>query len=211
MPDTMTNQPDDDTGSNFPSKNLSLDLLSSDEAERAGIRVTRAEFSRMMGCSRQCVTDWVQSRRIVVGADGRFDPRQAVASLLRTGDPARIRAKVLEPLVRDIGQRDRRIADLEAKLAAALEDAAYHEENVIEVLGKLEAFQQVLAVDWEFLHTVPPGDGLASVLSWLEVAMKNGAVSAGFLLDHLPMIKEEPSAPGDQTEGLGFDEDSDNA
>ena len=211
MPDTMTNQPDADTNQLFSAKNLSLDLLSSDEAERAGIRVTRAEFSRMMECSRQCVTDWVQAGRIVVGADGRFDPRQAVASLLRTGDPARIRAKVLEPLVRDIGQRDRRIAELEAKLADALEDAAYHEENVIEVLGKLEAFQKVLATDWEFLHTAPPDDGLASVLSWLEVAMKNGAVSAGSLLDHLPMIEEEPPAPGDQMEGHGFDESTDKA
>lgn len=207
----MTIQPDDDTAGLFPVKNLSLALLSSDEAERAGIRVTRAEFSRMMECSRQAVTDWVQSGRIVVGADGRFDPRQAVASLLRTGDPARIRAKVLEPLVRDIGQRDRRIADIETKLASALENAEFYQESTLEILATLDAFQQILATEWEFLRAAPAEDGLASVLSWLVVARQIGPVSAGSLRNHLPMIEEEPPAPGDQTEWLGDDESTDSA
>ncbi|MBK7416263.1 MAG: hypothetical protein IPJ38_15350 [Dechloromonas sp.] len=127
----MTNRVDLNRCGDSPGKSFVLPFPSSD-AEMQGIRVTRAEFSRMMGCSKQAVTDWVKSGRIVVGADGRFDPRQAVASLMRTGDLARIRAKVLEPLVRDITGRDREIARLRTELAAAKEEAEFHEASASE-------------------------------------------------------------------------------
>ena len=95
-------------------------LLSSDDQLLAGIRVTRAQFAKMMGCSRQAVTDWVQSGRVVVGPDGRFDPRKAVADLLRTGDPARLRARVLQPLAEEISAYRARIVALEAALGESL-------------------------------------------------------------------------------------------
>ena len=40
-------------------------LLSSNEQMLAGIRVTRAQFARMMGCSRQAVTEWVNAGRLI--------------------------------------------------------------------------------------------------------------------------------------------------
>ena len=64
----MTNRPEIDQAPILAGKTLPLSLLSSDDEQRAGIRVTRAEFAKMMECSRQAVTDWVQSGRIAVGA-----------------------------------------------------------------------------------------------------------------------------------------------
>ena len=135
-------------------KSLALPFESS-STEMAGIRVTRAEFSRMMGCSKQAVTDWVKSGRVVVGADGRFDPRQAVASLMRTGDPARIRAKVLEPLVRDIAGRDREIVRLreivakqQAELEEANDDGEFNEQCVNEYHQTFERLQEQLAAEY---------------------------------------------------------------
>lgn len=209
----MTNHPDNDTASFFPGKQPGLDLLSSDDEERAGIRVTRAEFSRMMGCSRQAVTDWANAGRIVVGADGRFDPRQAVASLLRTGDPARIRAKVLEPMVRDIGKRDQRIADLEAQLAAANEQKDFNQAVGDEYQELFEAFDGALAVEWSDLLEHPAGASLAALRSWLETALQYGASNAGSLIDHLADAfvdavarddaELEGAAPASEAEPLG--------
>lgn len=97
------------------------------EMDRSGLRLTRAEFARFLGCSKQAVGEWVTAGKITLGADGRLDPRQAVTQLLRNSDPARLRAKVLAPLVRDLGAHQRQIAELEARLAAAEERAEFVE------------------------------------------------------------------------------------
>jgi hypothetical protein len=91
--------------------------LGHDHAElRSGLRVTRAQFARMMGTSRQAVTTWVKSGKITIGADGGLDPRVAIAQLLRHSAPARVRAKVLAPLIGELSALHHRVAELEAKL-----------------------------------------------------------------------------------------------
>jgi len=102
------------------------------EMDRSGLRLTRAEFARFLGCSKQAVGEWVTAGKITLGADGRLDPRQAVKQLLRNSDPARLRAKVLAPLVRDVGAYQRRIAEIEVRLAAAEERAEFFEAEAAE-------------------------------------------------------------------------------
>lgn len=108
--------------------------FASGELDRSGLRLTRAEFSRFLGVSKQAVGEWVTAGKITLGADGRLDPRQAVSQLLRNSDPARLRVKVLEPLARDIGKLQRRIAELEATLTTSEEDASFHEESSLELI-----------------------------------------------------------------------------
>ena len=170
--------------------------FSSSDAELAGIRVTRAQFARLMGVSKQAVTDWVKSGRIVLGADERFDPRQAVARLLATGDPARLRAKVLAPLTRDIAARDAQIADLEAKLASAYDDVEFHEASAAGYLEVFEALVEHLAKAWDELRTAPAADGLAAVLAWLEQAQQFGAASVGIIVEYLPVPASEEEEEG---------------
>jgi DNA-binding transcriptional regulator YiaG len=170
--------------------------FSSSDAELAGIRVTRAQFARLMGVSKQAVTDWVKSGRIVLGADERFDPRQAVARLLATGDPARLRAKVLAPLTRDIAARDARIAVLEAELATIRDDAEFHEASAAEYLDVFEALVEHLAEAWDELRAAPAADGLAAVLAWLEHAQKFGTASVSIILEYLPVPASEEEEEG---------------
>lgn len=186
----MTNRPDIDQAPTLAGKTLPLGLLSSDDEQRAGIRVTRAEFAKMMGCSRQAVTDWVQAGRIAVGADGRFDPRQAVTSLLRTGDPSRIRAKVLEPLTRELGALTNRIGELEDQLQAASarhadelatanENAEFHEGSAGEFVALFFALKDRIADEWEILFEMPPDHAKGVILQWLDLALSFGPDSAG--------------------------------
>lgn len=191
----MTNPLDSDFKAEFQGQNGVFPFASS-QADLAGIRVTRAQFSRLMGVSKQAVTDWVKSGRIIVGADGRFDPRQAVARLLATGDPARLRAKVLAPLVADVAGRDRSITDLEAQLAAIREDADFEAKSADGFAALFNRLQESLPAAWPALRAAPAAAGLAALAGWLNEALSYGAVRAGEITDYLP-------APGLEGEGAG--------
>jgi hypothetical protein len=174
-------------------------LLSTDDQLTAGIRVTRAQFAKMMGCSRQAVTEWVRAGRLTVGSDGRFDPRKAVASLLRTGDPARLRAKVLQPMADELAAYRGRIVDLEAALGQALqtveklrtvaaevedlrENLDFHEASASEFCAIFLALQRELQTHWPALAALPDNEGGDVIIGWLDIACETGAELAGPLL-----------------------------
>lgn len=138
------------------------------DLDRSGIRLTRAEFSRFLGVSKTAVTDMVKSGKITVDSDGRLDPRQAISQLLRNSDPARLRSKVLAPLMRDVGTLQKRIADLEAALAAANEDADFHEGASLEFLEQLGALRRHLENDRVDLANLPAHQVITAVITWLE-------------------------------------------
>lgn len=189
----MAKQLDSDHLGGFSEIEPSLPGLSNDAALMAGIRVTRAQFAKIMGCTRQAVTEWVRGGRLTVGPDGRFDPRQAVASLLRTGDPAKVRARVLAPLVADIASRDREIErqrlaldDLRRQLADANEDVAFEESSALGILGLLEDLKMRLRSDWEALAELPGMQGPDAVARWIECARFDGTDFERSILDYLP-------------------------
>lgn len=176
------------------------------EMDRSGLRLTRAEFARFLGCSKQAVGEWVTAGKITLGADGRLDPRQAVAQLLRNSDPARLRAKVLAPLVRDLGTHQRRIAELEARLAAAeeraefceaeaaeaaeLRDRAAYLEHFAENAGAyLDAFQRLVSEREADLRATPDRSAWRALLEEIDYE------AAG--------IAEGQGAPVETTEGGG--------
>ncbi|OGT17900.1 MAG: hypothetical protein A3J49_04370 [Gallionellales bacterium RIFCSPHIGHO2_02_FULL_57_16] len=150
--------------------------------DRSGLRLTRAEFSRFLGVSKQAVGEWVTSGKITLGADGRLDPRQAVSQLLRNSDPARLRAKVLEPLVRDIGLTQKKVADLERALAAATEGASFHEECANEFAAQLDTFDNHLREERDVLVTLPVGKVIDGITAWLKRVSEDGTTAAGALL-----------------------------
>lgn len=180
----MTSSIDTDFKPEFAGKNLSFSFGSSSE-EMAGIRVTRAEFSRIMGCSKQAITEWVKSGRIVVGLDGRFDPRAAMASLVRTGDPARIRSMILAPLVRDIGKRDIEIKLLRTALAGAEEDADSLEGAVSEMNELLDGLIDRLVSEFPQLAELELASLINAIIRWVGHARQYTLDSAGYLLDHV--------------------------
>lgn len=178
----MTIDIDSDNTTKSTGKNFILPFASS-ELETAGLRVTRAEFSRIMECSRQAVTDWVKSGRIVVGADGRFDPRQAVRSLLATGDPAKIRARVLVPMVSEIDKLRGRVMKLERDLADACEDSKFHEGASLELLAIINLLSCNLETGWEYVRAMPSERGLAVLKEWIKGAVDRGHGAHDTILD----------------------------
>ena len=170
----MTLGADSDSSTKTLVETLPLAFASSSELEKAGIRVTRAEFSRIMGCSKQAVTDWVKSGRITVGCDGRFDPRAAVSQLLRTGDPARLRLRVLEPLAKELATKECLIADLRRDLAEAREEAGFERAAAAGLLCGQEALLVRLADEWESLKADDGRTAVDLIAAWLDAAAQAG-------------------------------------
>lgn len=160
--------------------------FSGGDLDRSGIRLTRAEFARFLEVSKQAVTDWVKSGKVVLGADGRLDPRQAVSQLLRSTDPARLRSKVLAPLVKDVGKYQQRIADLESSQAAAKEAQEFAEDGVTELLALINSLQMRLRTEWEYLCALDSDTAMAAISAWLAEALMYGVnpsleiISSGF-------------------------------
>lgn len=155
--------------------------FASGDLDRSGLRLTRAEFARFLSVSKQAVGEWVTSGKITLGADGRLDPRQAVSQLLRNTDPARLRAKVLEPLSRDIGRLQQRVAELEAELARVKEDAEYHEEVSGELAAQLNAFDNHLADERNVLVSLSSNKVIDGIAAWLKRISEDGIAVAGWL------------------------------
>ena len=184
----MANILDIDRNDVLPGISETSSLLSSNEQMLAGIRVTRAQFSRMMGCSRQAVTEWVNSGRLTVGADGRFDPCKAVADLLRTGDPARLRAKVLQPLADELAGYRVRITHLEAALGKSMmesqalradlavekENAEFEASAASEFCDIFNALINQLPDTWHALSAMQGNAGADTIIGWLEQSCTDG-------------------------------------
>ena len=82
-----------------------------------GLRVTRAQFSRMVGVSRTQVTRWVQAGLIAVAPDNTFDPHKAYRRLIEHLDPTRTRIHLVQSVAQEM-------ADLRAAAKRAGDEAA---------------------------------------------------------------------------------------
>lgn len=158
----------------IPKGKSALLPFSEDEVMQNGLRVTRAEFSRLMGVSKQAVTEWVRSGKILLGVDGRLDPRQAFAQLLKNGDASRMRAKIIAPLVQEVARTQQKIAPLQAALAKAREDADFYGTCVDEFLDIQKAFLARLRASWRDLHTMDESEVWHRLNEWLEMAAQVG-------------------------------------
>jgi hypothetical protein len=175
------------------------------DLDRCGIRMTRADLARFLGVSRTAVTEWVKSGKVCVGSDGRLDPRQAVGQLLRSTDPARLRSKVLAPLGHEIDGLRKRIADLEARLAAAGEEAQFQADVNRELIDQWSDLHRHLRDDWEALVALPAHRAQAALIEWSvgveDSTINSATMSILSLVDLSPMPEYRPAA--DEEEGGG--------
>lgn len=194
--DPRTNQVVGDSPQYLNEKNLSLGFESTDAAMMAGIRVRPADLARLLGVSKQAVSKWVADGRIVLGLDGRVDPRLAINRLLSTGDPSRLRAKFLAPIIVEVTASRKRIADLEKRLAEEAEDAAFHEAASIELAMLLEALQMDLLFSWSELRAAPEAKAIAAIRAWIEAVQITGGPKDVMIADFLaaPAKKKEEGA-----------------
>ena len=115
--------------------------FSEDELATNGPRLRPAELARLLGVSRQSVSEWVKGGKVKLGSDGRLDPRKAVGDVLRAGDPARLRARVLAPFAAEIAALRARVAHLAHELAACEEEREFHEGVGVEFSEQLSQIE----------------------------------------------------------------------
>lgn len=81
----------------------------------ADLRLTRAQVSRLFGCSKQAVSEWTRKGILTFGADERIAAVTAVRQLLERGDVNRMRVRVLRDVAREIAAQRDRAAALESE------------------------------------------------------------------------------------------------
>lgn len=96
-------------------------MLPFDPADLVALRVRPAEFARMVGVSKQCVSQWIKQGKVTLGPDGKLDPAKATREVFQRTDPARIRARVFKSAMESRDELRARIRELESSLAAERE------------------------------------------------------------------------------------------
>lgn len=97
------------------------------------VRVLPAEFSRMIGTTKQSVSRWIREGKLTLGVDGRLNPSAAMRQLARTCDPGRFRVRLIKQAVSDMRETTERAARadvLEHELATAQREIARLSEIV---------------------------------------------------------------------------------
>lgn len=106
-------------------------------ADLLKVRILPAEFSRLLGVSRQAVSRWIAAGKLNINPmDGRVDIQSGVQQVLRNCDPGRLRARWLRAAVADVqalrlaaAEADERVAAVEAELDHARDRIAYLDRN----------------------------------------------------------------------------------
>ena len=108
-------------------RNDAQSLLPFDPSDLMNIRVLPAEFSRMIGTTKQTVSRWVREGKLTLGVDGRLNPSAAMRQLARTCDPGRFRVRLIKQAVSDMQEtmtQAARANKLEQELAEARREIA---------------------------------------------------------------------------------------
>lgn len=159
----MTNPSIFDTATPRPST-LELPLLA-DHKELLRLRIRPAEFARLLGVSKQCVSYWIRDGKIGQPnhLDGRIDVQRSIQDVLRNTSPGRLRSRVLRQAVTDALELRENLARAEdrAEIAeAALRDAKESLDGLerwsADGDAHADAFRALLIKQSETLRAAPP-------------------------------------------------------
>lgn len=118
----MTRTSNDPAAQGKPDSPPTSAPLPFDPSELAqGVRVQQADFARMIGVSRQTVSQWVKLGKIrSVYPDGRLDPARAAREVIKNTDPGKLRARLFKVAAEDAAALRTRAVDLQRQLDEAL-------------------------------------------------------------------------------------------
>lgn len=164
MPYGFTRTPDRDPEAGAGGGTPLLPFPAAD-LDRSALRMRQADFARLLEVSKQTVSQWVKAGKITLRPDGLLDPRAAVRQLVRTSDPARLRSRVLAPILAEVRAAQAReaalletVAGLRRELAGADEDAQFHEAAADELLHSLGLFRARVLANLDALAALPHAD-----------------------------------------------------
>lgn len=123
-----------------PSATTSELPLLANHKELLRLRIRPAEFARLLGVSKQCVSIWIRQGKIGQPnhLDGRIDVQRSIQDVLRNTSPGRMRTRVLRQAVTDA-------LELRENLARAEDRAEVAEAAVQDVLGQLAHLERWIA------------------------------------------------------------------
>lgn len=169
------------------------------ELRQSAVRVSQAEFARLMQVSKTSVTNWVKLGKITLHADGTLDAKAAAASIIEKSTPSKLRAKVFKQITNDAATLQNEIARLNTRvieLESALTEITTDRDGWI-----CDYWQSQRNVD-KFIEQLTTDDDL-------KTAVNTG--NAEFLTDRLDYITFDDPAPAEQetneTENLQLDDD----
>lgn len=135
------------------------------ETELLAVRLRPAEFARCIGVTKQSVSRWIADGKVTLGADGRLNPTAAMRQLLRTGDPGRIRARLVRQAFADMGDlraMAARADELGLKvtaLAEQIEVERFSADQDYETLGRwLDEFKRRITETQPAIRAEPDAD-----------------------------------------------------
>jgi hypothetical protein len=124
------------------------------ELRQSAVRVSQAEFARLMQVSKTSVTNWVKLGKITLHADGTIDAKQAAASIIEKSTPSKLRAKVFKQITNDattlqneIARLNARVVELESALTEITTDRDEWHSGYWKLNDDLDEFLKRLTTD----------------------------------------------------------------
>jgi len=134
------------------------------------MRVTCAQFARMVGVSKQAISEWKKRGIIELGPDGKLDPAKATRQVIERTNPVKLRARVFKQATATLDELRTRVRQLEAELAAEREwsnaracaAAARAEDHAARQLCR---FTDALVARWDEARNL---HGACALSEWLD-------------------------------------------
>ena len=170
----MTDTPKNDTdhqekdGVSTSKKKEQICLLPPPEL---GLRVSRAEFARIMGVSRETVSKWVKSGKFKVGSDGRFCPRYAAKEILKNTNPNKLRTRTLRDAAEEAEQMREEIRTLKASVEDQTRRLGILEIDAVETEIQLDILPKLIIDDWKILTSLSTAQRLEAIRELIDTAL----------------------------------------
>ena len=177
-------------------KENQLFITESDEVDDSKIRMKPAEFSRLIGVSKQAVSAWIRDGKISIGRDGHLNPNEAISQLLKKSNPAKLRSKALMPLIKQIRALSLMNKQKDLDLAELNDEVGFFEqsnEDYSKIISTIKDRLNDEATPLGKYHTVQV---INAFMSWLERYQEN-------LNDNLTIIEFIETAPVMEEKGAG--------
>lgn len=178
-------------------KENQLFITESDEVDDSKIRMKPAEFSRLIGVSKQAVSAWIRDGKISIGFDGHLNPNEAISQLLKKSNPAKLRSKALMPLIKQIRALSVMNKQKELDLAELKDEVVFFEQSTEDYSKIIWTIKDRLNAEATTLGKYHTMEVINAFLSWLERYQEN-------LDDNLTIIEFIPGAPVKKKEGVGL-------
>lgn len=113
--------------------------------DMALVRIRPSDLARLLGVSRQTVSQWIAKGIVTQFPDGRLDPVRATREVIERGNPGTIRVRVLREAMAEARREfDKALAAKDAELAKVRTALAAAEGNAEEWFERIDLFERLL-------------------------------------------------------------------